>query len=131
VAATALTHSIARAMLKGMYTSDAPFFRTPKAEDRPALIRAILAAREESLILLGLWIGIVGVAGRYGIGYAETQLWVAVLLVQSIPYVAALYMSTLNARPVSRPVVAAAPQTVVATPALSAEAISAPDRQVA
>jgi hypothetical protein len=133
VAATALTHSIARAMLKGLYTSNAPFFRTPKAEDKPALVRAVLAAREESLILVGLWIGALGVAERYGISYAETQLWVAVLLVQSLPYAASLYLSLLNARPVARPVVVAAPQVQPRTtaPALASDAIDAPDRQAA
>jgi exo-beta-1,3-glucanase (GH17 family)/cellulose synthase/poly-beta-1,6-N-acetylglucosamine synthase-like glycosyltransferase len=125
VAATALTHSIARAMLKGIYTSNAPFFRTPKAEDKPALVRAVLAAREESLILLGLVIGALGVANRYGIGYAETQLWVGVLLVQAVPYVAALYLSLLNARPVRRTSAVPATQPAAAAPALAGEAIGA------
>jgi len=131
VAATALTHSIARAMLKGMYTSNAPFFRTPKAEDKPAVVRAIVAAREEALILLGLWIGALAVAARYGIGYTEVQLWVAVLLVQSVPYVAALYLSLMNARPAPRLAGAAAPQPQTATPALAAEALEGADRQAA
>jgi cellulose synthase/poly-beta-1,6-N-acetylglucosamine synthase-like glycosyltransferase len=131
VAATALTHSIARAMLKGLYTSNAPFFRTPKAEDKPAVVRAILAAREESLFLVALWLGAIAVAGRYGIDYVETQLWIGVLLVQSLPYVAALYLSLLNARPVARPARSAAAQPQPVAPALAAETISAPDRQAA
>jgi hypothetical protein len=128
VAATALAHSIARAMLKSMYTDNAPFFRTPKAEDKPAVVRAVLAAREEALILAGLWIGALAIAGKYGIGYAETQLWVAVLMVQSVPYVAALYMSLLNARPVPRAVPAISTETA---PAIDAQALEAPDRQAA
>jgi exo-beta-1,3-glucanase (GH17 family)/cellulose synthase/poly-beta-1,6-N-acetylglucosamine synthase-like glycosyltransferase len=130
VAATALTHSIARAMLKGLQTSDQPFFRTPKAEDKPALVRAVVATREESLILAGLWLGALAVAWRYGIGYAETQLWVAVLLVQSVPYVAALYMSLLNALPAARvaPLPASEP---AAAAALETAAVAAGDRQAA
>jgi exo-beta-1,3-glucanase (GH17 family)/cellulose synthase/poly-beta-1,6-N-acetylglucosamine synthase-like glycosyltransferase len=126
VAAMALTHSIARAMLRGMFTSNAPFLRTPKAEDRPAVVRAIMAAREESLILFGLWVAALGVAGRYGISYAETQLWVAILAVQSVPYVAALYLSVLNTRPVVRVV-----RTPATEPAPAVEAIEGPDRQAA
>jgi exo-beta-1,3-glucanase (GH17 family)/glycosyltransferase involved in cell wall biosynthesis len=135
MAATALTHSIARAMLKGLYTSHAPFFRTPKAEDKPAVIRAVLAAREESLMLVGLWIAAAAVASRYGIGYAETRLWMAVLLVQSVPYAAALYLSLLNTRPAVRVAPLPLPQTEpsaqdAAAPAnLSADA--APDSQAA
>jgi exo-beta-1,3-glucanase (GH17 family)/cellulose synthase/poly-beta-1,6-N-acetylglucosamine synthase-like glycosyltransferase len=101
-AATALTHSIARAMVKGVFTNNAPFFRTPKAENKPALVRAILEAREETLILAGLWLAAVAVAVRYGIAYSETQLWVGVLMVQSVPYVAAVGLSLLNAQPRSR-----------------------------
>ena len=126
-AATALTHGIARAMLKGLYTSHAPFLRTPKAEDKPAMVRAVSAAREETLFLAALWIAALAVGWRYGIGYPETRLWVAVLLVQSVPYAAALHLSLLNTRPVTRPVrqpaEAAAP---VADPALEE-----PDRQAA
>ncbi len=128
-AATALTHSIARAMLKGMYTSNAPFFRTPKAEDKPAVVRAIVAAREESLILLGLWIAAVAVATRYGIGYIEVQLWVAVLMVQSVPYIAALYLSLMNAWPTPQRLPAAAAEPKAA--AIAADAIEGVDRQPA
>jgi exo-beta-1,3-glucanase (GH17 family)/cellulose synthase/poly-beta-1,6-N-acetylglucosamine synthase-like glycosyltransferase len=135
VAATALTHGIARAMLKGLYTSNAPFIRTPKAEDKPAVIRAVLAAREECLLLVGLWTGVVGVAMRYGIGYIETQLWVAVLLVQSVPYVAALSLSLLNTRPALKvarqPVPETQPVPHAASAPLPAEAMEAPDSQAA
>jgi hypothetical protein len=60
-------------------------------------------------------------------------LWVAVLLVQSMPYVASLYLSLVNAQPVTRPVPVAAPQpqSLVVAPAITADAISAADRQVA
>ncbi|MCC7258276.1 MAG: glycosyltransferase [Gammaproteobacteria bacterium] len=119
VAATALTHAIARAMIKGVCTSGAPFFRTPKAEDKPAVVRAILAAREETLILAGLWLGAIAVAARYGIGYAETQLWVAVLAVQSVPYIAALYLSLVNARPAA----ARQPASVPAAAAVEADSL--------
>lgn len=137
LAATALTHSIARAMMKGLFTDNAPFFRTPKAEDKPAVVRAILAAREESLILAGLWLAAIAVAARYGIFYSETQLWVAVLMVQSVPYVASVGLSLLNAWPAPRTVAipAAAPAIVPATaPTVSLESATADaavDRQAA
>ncbi len=136
VAATALTHAIARAMVQGVCTSGAPFFRTPKAENKPALVRAVLAAREETLILAGLWVGMLAVAWRYGIGYAETQLWLAVLAVQSVPYMAALYLSLLNARPATQAAAepAAAPATAVepaATAGATAAALEATEKQAA
>jgi exo-beta-1,3-glucanase (GH17 family)/cellulose synthase/poly-beta-1,6-N-acetylglucosamine synthase-like glycosyltransferase len=129
VAAMALTHSIARAMFRGIFTTNAPFMRTPKAEDRPALVRAIMAAREESLILFALWVAAIAIAGRYGIGYTETQLWVAVLMVQSVPYMAALYLSILNTRPVVH--VPALESRAVATQPLTAQELDSPDRQAA
>jgi exo-beta-1,3-glucanase (GH17 family)/cellulose synthase/poly-beta-1,6-N-acetylglucosamine synthase-like glycosyltransferase len=129
LAATALTHGIARAMLKGLCTSNAPFLRTPKAEDKPALVRAVVAAREETLMLAGLWLGAIAIAARFGLGYAETLLWVAVLLVQSVPYVAALTLSVLNALPAPRAARAPVPAPAAAT--LGTEEIAAPDRQAA
>ena len=72
---------------------------------------------------------------RYGIGYTETQLWVAVLLVQSVPYMAALYLSLLNTRPAAqgRPAARAGDPAVphAASAPLPAEAMEAPDSQAA
>src|SRR5207253_4162607 len=62
VAGLALTHTIGKAAIKGLLTRDEPFFRTPKQGHSPGLAGALLAAREETLMMLGLLLSSWGVA---------------------------------------------------------------------
>ncbi len=43
-------------MWSGLFTDGRPFVRTPKKEKSAALIKAIAAASEETLIMLALWL---------------------------------------------------------------------------
>lgn len=99
VAALALTHTVAKAMLNGMVTSGKPFFRTPKCEDKPPLAAAIIQVREEAVMLVLLW----GLAAAFLLNpnFADnlSRLWVAVLFVQSVPYAAAVLLSFINVVP--------------------------------
>lgn len=99
IAGMSLTHTIGRAMIQGLFTSGQPFLRTPKAEDKPALVRGLAMAREELFMLAGLIVCACTVLGVYGWNHEEAVLWAAVLTVQSVPYVAALYCSLINALP--------------------------------
>ncbi len=99
IAGMSLTHTIGRAIIQGVFTSGQPFLRTPKAEDKPALIRGLAMAREELFMLAGLIVAACAVLHLYGPGHEEALLWVIVLTVQSTPYVAALYCSLANALP--------------------------------
>ena len=99
VAGMSLTHTIGRAMLQGLCTSNQPFLRTPKAEDKPALVRGLAMAREELLILIALLVSACAVLAMYGRGHEEAMMWVAVLAVQAVPYAAALYCSLANVLP--------------------------------
>lgn len=99
VAALALTHTVAKAMLNGMVTSGKPFFRTPKCEDKPPLAAAIIQVREEAVMLVLLW----GLAAAFltnpSFDDNLSRLWVAVLFVQSVPYAAAVLLSFINVLP--------------------------------
>jgi len=99
VAALGLTHTVAKAMLNGMVTSGKPFFRTPKCEDKPPFAAAIIQVREEAVMLVLLW----GLAAAFllNANFADSlsRLWVAVLLVQSVPYAAAVLLSFINVLP--------------------------------
>lgn len=112
IAGMSLTHMIAQAMIKGLFTSNSPFLRTPKAENKPALMRGFLMAREESLTLGALWIGALAIMYCYGSYQLESILWMAILLIQSLPYGAALYCSLANALPTRQP-----KQAVITIPA--------------
>ena len=99
VCGLALSHTIAKAMLLGAITKNKPFLRTPKLASSAALLQAINAAREETLLLMALWLSAWGIAHIHGTASMDLLLWVSVLLVQSIPYVASLLMSVISGFP--------------------------------
>jgi cellulose synthase/poly-beta-1,6-N-acetylglucosamine synthase-like glycosyltransferase len=98
MAGMSLTHTIARAVWQGMFISSKPFFRTPKGENKPALIRALLMAWEELQMLSLLWLAILATYVRYG-DQSEALVWMLVLAAQSMPYLAALGVSLANSVP--------------------------------
>lgn len=99
VAALALTHTVAKAMLNGMVTSGKPFFRTPKCEDKPPLAAALIQVREEAVMLTALWGLALAFLLNQDFSDSLSRLWVAVLLVQSVPYAAAVLLSFINVLP--------------------------------
>ncbi len=99
VAALGLTHTVAKAMLNGMVTSGKPFFRTPKCEDKPPLAAALIQVREEAVMLTLLWGLAITFFLNPNFSDSLSQLWIAVLLVQSVPYAAAVLLSFINVLP--------------------------------
>ncbi|WAB97024.1 MULTISPECIES: glycosyltransferase [Pseudomonas] len=99
LAGLALSHTIAKAVLYGFFTSSMPFFRTPKNADSHGLLVAISEAREELFIMLLLWGAAAGIYLVQGLPSSDMRFWVAMLLVQSLPYLAALVMALLSSLP--------------------------------
>lgn len=95
----ALSHTIAKAMWLGLFTSGRPFLRTPKMEQSAVLFKAIAAALEETLIMFLIWGAAVAMYYHLSLDSLDLMLWFIVLLVQSIPYMAALLMSVISAFP--------------------------------
>jgi exo-beta-1,3-glucanase (GH17 family)/cellulose synthase/poly-beta-1,6-N-acetylglucosamine synthase-like glycosyltransferase len=98
ISGLALAHTIGQAVLKGLITGNEPFFRTPKRAVPHRFFAALGAAREETLLMLGLW------ASAWGIHMLPKEMaspdmtvWLAALLIQSIPYAAALLVSLTSA----------------------------------
>jgi cellulose synthase/poly-beta-1,6-N-acetylglucosamine synthase-like glycosyltransferase len=111
LAGLALAHTIGLAVIKAAVIRDQPFVRTPKHVEPHAARQALAAARQETLLLLllltlafGLTHPLTLAAGlTLGIPQElqgpDASVWVAVLLIQSIPYAAALLVSMISARP--------------------------------
>ncbi len=99
LAGMALTHAVGRAVWQGLVTSGKPFFRTPKCENKPAILQGLLMAREEIGLLLFLWISAGAVLGRFEVSNKNACLWAGMLVVQSLPYLAALFVAMANALP--------------------------------
>ena len=103
IAGLGLSHAIGKAVWKGLVIRSAPFLRTPKMADAPALVQGLVMAREEFFILALTWAALAGVAWRHEFATWEATLWCAVLLVQSLPYLAAVGISLVAAMPTRRP----------------------------
>jgi len=101
-AGLALSHAIAKAVVSGFWTRNKPFFRTPKCENRPRLVQAVLSAAEETLLALLLIGAASAVLVLQGRDLPGARLWGAALLVQSLPYLAALGMGLVSAFPARR-----------------------------
>ncbi|MDE2091769.1 MAG: glycosyltransferase, partial [Gammaproteobacteria bacterium] len=99
IAGLALTHTIGMAMLSGLLTRNQAFFRTPKQVRSHALLQALVASREETLIMLALWLSALAVFTQIASGMRDLTLWVIVLLIQSVPYCASLLLALLSALP--------------------------------
>lgn len=109
LAGLALSHAVGVAVVTGMLTRSQPFFRTPKGKQPHALIAGFAAARAETAWMLALILAAVGLTHQFTIapGFIlgipeelkapDVSLWVAVLLIQAIPYAASLLMSLVSA----------------------------------
>jgi len=103
IAGMALTHTVGRAVWQGLFTQGRPFVRTPKCEDQPALVQGFLNAKEETWLMLGCWLAAGLVAWQIGPDNRAAYIWSVMLLVQSLPYIAALVVSCINVWPFAEP----------------------------
>ena len=98
VAGLALSHTIGRAVLKGLVTHSEPFFRTPKQAGRHQLMLALAGAWEEAVMMLMLWSAAIGLHTMpIETASRDRTVWIVALLIQSIPYTAAVLVSLASA----------------------------------
>jgi len=98
-AGLALTHTIGIAMLAGFFVKNMPFIRTPKQAHKQAIFKALSAAREETLMLIALWLAAFGIINYFGTETLDLLMWAVMLLLQSTPYFAAVVVSIISALP--------------------------------
>lgn len=96
IAGLAVSHTIARAMLAGLKTTSIGFFRTPKLAECHGFKQAFLNVREEALIATALIIAALTISGRDDAYLTDTQLWITLLLIQSVPYMSAVLLSLVS-----------------------------------
>ncbi|PPR19124.1 MAG: Cellulose synthase catalytic subunit [UDP-forming] [Alphaproteobacteria bacterium MarineAlpha9_Bin7] len=97
LAGLALSHTVARAVLSGLITSGTPFRRTPKDVSNIGLREAFKMVATESALLLLIVVVSVGYFLRCDITEPANGLWLLILTIQAIPYMAALWMTANNA----------------------------------
>jgi len=119
LAGMSLSHAIARGVFAGLVRRGAVFQVTAKG-GRATRADGLAAAREEALMLAGLLVCASAVATSRMPGHLESALWIGVLLLQALPYAAAVVCAWLSGRPESgRPLTA---PTVAARASASAAA---------
>lgn len=99
LAGLSLSHTVARAVWSGLFVQRHGFFRTPKYANRHAVLRALREVREEGLMALGLSLAAFAVARIDAMDSPDLRVWIIVLVIQTIPYWAAVLMSLIGALP--------------------------------
>lgn len=99
LAGLALSHVIARAIVTGLITRRVGFYRTPKCKSANALWRSVMDAREELLLMLAMSLAAWVVLQRPDGEMLDIRIWAVVLLIQAVPYAAAVVVSLISAMP--------------------------------
>ncbi|MEE9396946.1 MAG: glycosyltransferase [Methylococcales bacterium] len=99
ISGLALTHTVSKAVWQGLFTSGRPFLRTPKFEKQRPFFAGLMTIRQELLFLVLLWSAAGSMMTLEHFGNLNGQLWTAVLLVQSTPYAASLFLLLVNVAP--------------------------------
>ncbi|WP_241088132.1 glycosyltransferase family 2 protein [Pseudomonas viridiflava] len=97
LAGMALHPTIGKAVISGIFTSRLPFFRTPKQTAGSYYTRALSEAGSDLGILLLFWMTAIGLCFSDVPGDADLLAWIAILVVKSLPYLAAVVMAALSA----------------------------------
>jgi hypothetical protein len=96
-AGLALTHSVAKAVWTGIFTSGKPFLRTPKCEDPAMLSQVLRLAWQETALLLACVAALVSMMAIRGFDDPAAILWMVMLAIQTMPYAATTVVAVLSA----------------------------------
>jgi cellulose synthase/poly-beta-1,6-N-acetylglucosamine synthase-like glycosyltransferase len=94
-----LTHTVAQGTIQGLFTSGKPFMRTPKYEKQGALMGGLRIIQQEILLLLLLGAGIYHMSMIDHFDNLSGKLWITILCVQAVPYLATLVTLLISVAP--------------------------------
>jgi hypothetical protein len=97
VAGLALTHSVAKAVIGGLFTSGKPFLRTPKCEDPALLSQALRVVWQETTLFALCVLAVLSVGAQHGLDETSALLWMVMLAIQSVPYAATVATALISA----------------------------------
>lgn len=95
----ALTHTVAKGTIQGLFTSNKPFMRTPKYEKQGPLFEGLMTIRQELILLILLGAAITLMLSLDHFDNLSGRLWTAVLSVQAVPYAATLLTLLISIAP--------------------------------
>lgn len=99
LAGISLSNTIAGAVIQSFVTKGKPFFRTPKRAASHAIVKAILSSRGELVFMCALLACAFALSREIGLMTLDMHLWIIVLIIQSVPYAATLFVSLVSAFP--------------------------------
>ena len=108
LAGMAVSHGIARGIFAGLFARPAVFQVTTKAWGGKQSRRQSGSAtifgqvREETFLFVGLMVCLTGLALSGQTHHPESLVWMALLALQSVPYIAAIICAGLSAAPEGR-----------------------------
>jgi len=94
-----LTHTVAKGTWQGLLTSGKPFMRTPKYEKQGPLFAGMMVIRQEFSLLLLLGLAIFAMASLEHFDNLSGRLWISILSVQAVPYLATLATLLISIAP--------------------------------
>ncbi|NLD69684.1 MAG: glycosyltransferase, partial [Limnobacter sp.] len=104
LAGMALSHSIARGVFAGLAQRRSVFEVTRKGTNKPAAAMGRWhPVREELLLAAGLLVCVAGMAISRKAGHPESLMWIAILAMQTVPYLATLVCNAIAGRPERAP----------------------------
>jgi hypothetical protein len=86
-------------VLSGFVTRDKPFFRTPKMAGASALLKIVAVCVDELFMMGALLSAAITIGSIQKMDTLDINLWVIVLVIQSLPYGATLLMAMISAFP--------------------------------
>jgi len=98
VAGLSLTHTVGKAVWTGLFTSGRPFLRTPKCADPASFTQVLRVVWQEATLLTLLMIAMISMGFDRGFQDPAVSLWMVMLGVQSLPYLATMVTARISAR---------------------------------
>ncbi|HEY5337405.1 MAG TPA: glycosyltransferase family 2 protein, partial [Rhizomicrobium sp.] len=96
-AGLALTHTVAKAVWTGLFTSGKPFLRTPKCADPALLSQVLRLAWQETVLLVCCVLALTAMVWNRSFEDAAVLPWVVMLAIQTMPYAATVVTAVLSA----------------------------------
>ncbi len=98
VAGLSLTHTVGKAVWTGLWTSGKPFLRTPKCADPASYTQVLRVVWQEAVLLVLLAMAMVSMGFDRGFQDPAVTLWMVMLGVQGLPYLATMVTAAISAR---------------------------------
>ena len=97
IAGLSLTHAVGKAVISGLLTRGKPFLRTPKCEDQALLSQALRKVWQETALFALCVLALVSLATGGDFDDPSVRLWMVMIAVQSLPYLATIVTAAISA----------------------------------